>query len=318
MNYGTSQSVDFSMPSLLRGFVDDGGLTVRLTLKCFDYGGRTELTATSGPSTATLEIPADADDNWFPDGGWNTQFTHIADSGLIANQDDDNTCPDLSNVSPQQPPLAQGLIGDGLTNFEEYRGFVIMGTHRRTLPLCKDLFISSDLSTGIWHAFALPTVTWQVNSNGTEYNTARVINFNYTNTGLGGQIPGHFDQRALKVLKKMLHPSNDPNIYGYIWPVTGGTQCQLSPNEVDRIEVYEDALVATGWTGSNLDELRKIVTGHEVGHGVHIFHRPDDSGCNDGTIVGDFDSIMQRLPSIGIPTSYNNYDMGQIRLHLRF
>jgi hypothetical protein len=39
-----------------------------------------------------------------------------------------------------------GLVGDNFTRFEEYRGFITRGVHRRTSPLIKDLFTATTVS----------------------------------------------------------------------------------------------------------------------------------------------------------------------------
>lgn len=47
------------------------------------------------------------------------------------------------------PPPSTGLTGDGLSNFEEFRGFVVDGVHVRTSTEQKDLFVTYIVLT-IW------------------------------------------------------------------------------------------------------------------------------------------------------------------------
>jgi hypothetical protein len=176
MNYGTRTQVDFYLPTQYRGFVDDvapgddptvngNGRTARLSLKCFDYGGFTYIFAVSGPDTsALLRIPEDNNENWLPDGGWIAGTAQINDTSLGTGNDEDNN------------PSGNGVDGDGLVNFEEFRGVVVRGIHRRTNPFQKDLFISSNLPQNIGDANNLPvTPRWIYES---EMNTTnRIINF---------------------------------------------------------------------------------------------------------------------------------------------
>ncbi|RMG55638.1 MAG: hypothetical protein D6723_02250, partial [Acidobacteria bacterium] len=279
-------------------------------------------TTQGGNDTATLHIPQDDNGNWLPDGGWLAGTVWIQDFGMAPGNDEDNNGPDLQRIVPRQPP-SLGQVGDGLLNFEEYRGFVVRGEHRRTNPFQKDLFISSELAAGIAYAFPnLPTTHW-VREDGSEYDVTRVINFNYTNTGYGGNIPGHidYDQRALRILQNMgFNPNNDPSVLGATFPFlcqyTSQACSDMTPNETCKIEVYEGAFAAHGWSPVETDHMRKITTGHEVGHGIHIEHRP--TSCNDGTVTGTDSSIMDAFVDLLTPATYNNYDIGQIRLHLRF
>jgi hypothetical protein len=288
-----------------------------------------------------VRLPKDDNGNWLPDGGWKVIATgqvigEVMDLGMLREVDEDNNGPDLRTISPQQPP-SLGQIGDGLTNFEEFRGFVVRGEHRRTNPFHKDLFISSDLPNGISFAFPnLPTATHRVREDGSEYNANRLINFNWQNSGHGGDIPANVqdsDQKALKILGKMRHPSRSLTILGYTSLIDPTDKSPMSPNETDRIEVYEDALANLNLSAQDTDYVRRTTTGHEVGHGIHICHRPEppsncpDPPCtcfqDDGTMVGNDHSIMT---SAGVfapnftnrPSTYNNYDIGQIRLHLHF
>jgi hypothetical protein len=152
-----------------------------------------------------------------------------------------------------------------------------------------------------------------VKEDGSEYNTNRVINFNYTNSGYGGPIPGHinYDQNALKILKMPSYPGN-PTVLGATYPLN---VINKTPNETDRIEVYENPHASL----SDPDHEIRRTTGHEVGHGINVCHRPDlFNACfnADGTVVGTDDSIMSS--ALGPWTNYNNFDQGQIRLHVKF
>jgi hypothetical protein len=292
-----------------------------------DYGGFATVTAQRGASTASFRLPKDANANWLPDAGWKATANGqvigtIVDSGLATSSDEDN------EPSVTTPP-AGGLTGDGLTNFEEFRGFVVRGEHRRTNPFQKDMFISSNLSTGIAFAYPnLPTTTHRVygidEPQTVEYRLPdRVINFNYQNLGGGGNIPGHYDQKALRMIAIEIAPFQ--GLYGAHFPGVPG-----SPNETEHVEVYLDthaALSGPPYSFMSAQIVNEIsrTAGHEVGHGLHICHRTaSNMACPDGAQVGLFgsaDSVMssdvQGTPASDPRSQYNVFDANQIRLHVR-
>lgn len=119
------------------------------TLYVDDYAASATVEATiptgrnSTPLQASVQIPQDANGNNVPDAGWfaladseTGATTPIADP-LDPGADSD-PYPLVSGV-PQE-----GITGDGLTSFEEYRGFVVRGAHRRLNPQYKDLFVLVD------------------------------------------------------------------------------------------------------------------------------------------------------------------------------
>jgi hypothetical protein len=189
---GRSDSApDFEPVAITASFGADH--TARFPVNCWDYGGFATAVVTHNSQTSPpLPVPVDNENgNRIADAGWLAGTVHIDDTGLGAGVDEDND-PVVSG-----PPVDLGLFGDGFVTFEEYRGFVVWnGEHRRTNPFKKDLFLSSDLETGIAFAYPnLPTATHRVTGeNETEipqYRTAdRVMNFNWQNDGYGGDIPG--------------------------------------------------------------------------------------------------------------------------------
>ena len=132
----TDTSADFTWTA--------SGKTVTFTSK--DYGGSITIRAKATVSGVIIEkdftLPKDTDKDGLPD-AWETQYGDLTRDGDI----------DLSNGNT--------YVGDGLTNFEEYRGFkwtrlekVILGkyktpaympqsapSHIRTNPLRKSLFV---------------------------------------------------------------------------------------------------------------------------------------------------------------------------------
>ena len=112
-----------------------------LTIAAFDFGGwgRLRITAEDskgrqvpvtlkgreGKQGAALPIPQDDDENRVAD-GWQRQRGVF---GVPGDVDDDGA------------PRASGFDGDGLTLYEEYRGFMVKGAFVDTDPKRKDLFV---------------------------------------------------------------------------------------------------------------------------------------------------------------------------------
>jgi hypothetical protein len=115
-------------------------------LNCYDYGGWTNVMATAeladgqtvvarakgGSQGTQLSVPKDDNHNHVADGweegrGWSPDATADTD-GL---------------------PQGDGVDGDGLSFYEEYRGFRCKGVHTRTDPVHKDLFIYDQNDLGI-------------------------------------------------------------------------------------------------------------------------------------------------------------------------
>lgn len=122
-------------------FAASGDTFATLYVRDYAARGTIEVSVASGKKTypvASRILPTDADEDMLPDEGWRLPGgTKIPSSGLSAEEDFDADPLTL-------PPPAEGLVGDGLTALEEYRGFVTAGQHRRLNPSKKDLFIVTD------------------------------------------------------------------------------------------------------------------------------------------------------------------------------
>jgi hypothetical protein len=170
-------------------------------------------------------------------------------------------------VDPSPP--GDNTPGDGLVFFEEYRGTVVRGEHRRTDPSVKDLFIYSGLSQGIADAVTLPVTKHRIFLN--EMGITFAINPNYTNGNtVQGNIPGHYSQLAHKVIDAGY---GSVGVYGYAYvvgPPSGRT---------NAIEIYVEGIrEASPPTPSRTadepfdDEAIRFTIGHEIGHGISIPH----------------------------------------------
>jgi hypothetical protein len=112
---------------------------------------------------------------------WKTQ------TGVNKPDDDD---------SEKDPKGLQDCDGDGLTLYEEYRGFLEDGTHIEGNPTKKDLFIRNDggsiMEPGIWLFSDLTGLEVHKDVKGDELDTnARTINANH------GEAPHRVDQHGV-------------------------------------------------------------------------------------------------------------------------
>jgi hypothetical protein len=116
---------------------------VKLPLYVHDYaaGALIEVTMPYRKTTFTAKqrIPIDRDGNKLPDAGWKVGplLTQINTTGMSQEED-------LDTDPPASGTPTLGILGDGLTAFEEYRGFYVAGTHLRLDPGKKDLFLVAD------------------------------------------------------------------------------------------------------------------------------------------------------------------------------
>jgi hypothetical protein len=276
--------------------------------------------------------------------------------------------------------VGKGLLGDGLTAWEEYRGFSVSAQHVRTEPLRKDLFLMTRLrkdktDIGIGCAQNILPQLEQVHilvSKGAETKLrplevdnvrGMVVNFNNVNGGTATR------QRALLIVPEFqsiqekerlgyaflrVHgPQGRPAVLAgangmseteakgddlqlvnvgttqepgtpcvdcgenlRIDSPTGGedtrgrypTAIALSPNETERIDIYEEPIRNRYQTlGITYEAAVNHVIGHEVGHGVHIEHPAATPPVS--VMVPDLQNPA--------PTTYSADDRAQMRLHIK-
>jgi hypothetical protein len=237
-------------------------------------GGQTRAATVAGSSDGFLKIPRDTDGDFLPN-KWET------DNGLNANMAGDAERDEDATPMVSGPP-AQGLRGDGLSAYEEYRGFMVMGQHQRTDPRVKDLFAFRDQQVNVpgFNTIGLGFIANTglaaheiLSDPGRERGpmNARSINFNAANGGAGPvETPGHRSQSALGIIFDNADPSVPAMRLGITIPLP------LTPNEVTSITIYVNNIrnlgghVATN-TGFQRETFQYVV-GHELGHGVHICH----------------------------------------------
>ncbi|MDH5771271.1 MAG: hypothetical protein OEZ25_08295, partial [Candidatus Bathyarchaeota archaeon] len=204
---------------------------------------------------------------------------NIADSAAQdKNKDGTKALPDKDE---DDVPHSTNHKGDGLTNYEEYRGFIVkegnVKKHKRTDINNKDIFIHdvNDLKTGNFSASGLTVHRipgpefYNGDSNHDDEKAPepvdrQIINFNRTSHSGG-------DQHGLRLKDKALRPFTlgltCAPLGAGTWP-TYPKYCNLVT--VDRTKHL--TMVA--------GRLAKTIT-HELGHAVHIVHHGEADICPD-------------------------------------
>lgn len=300
MNYpleSTDDSADMSFAggasSITVPFAVTGDTFVPLTVRDYAASGTIEISIKSGKQTYTVEsrqLPKDANANRIADAGWIAEAAPIADSALNPGHDED----DNPAMVLQLPPASGGMVGDNLTNFEEYRGFVLNAQHRRTNPFHKNYFVEADdFAHDIRYAYpSLPTGTYLVTS--ADATTDLVLNTNWHGLpGASASAPhGHTDQKIHRVRRSDLPTAT----------VVGQTFCEnlryvdspCVPNNgaetvISMYLINKDAQ-ALGITDPNIiAEYRRSTVAHECGHSLNLFHNLSPSCMMYGS--GSWSSI---------------------------
>ncbi len=215
----TTPDIDFGGGlTELTGVAIPGGRSpkvVRLPLYVHDYGGWASIAVTmpyrKTTFTTRLRVPADKDGNGLPDAGW-----RVGPSRLLINSASLRGDEDLDTDPSASGPPPQGILGDGLTAFEEFRGFMIANSYQRLDPARKDLFFVADPDILLMTPFSansilttLPhakhfvdrgEVKMSTSSNPALDNLRPVINSNRAG------IPGATEQRAIRMRTRMDAP----------------------------------------------------------------------------------------------------------------
>ena len=249
-----------------------GDNTARLSLAIWDYGGFGIVVASHGSLAEFMRLPKSDDGDWIPDVGWRVfefgqERDPVTDSVNLDGEDTD------SSVNPN-------TAGDGLSRFEEFRGFFVYGDHQRTDPAHQDVFAYTDFGVeGIGDADTLP-LRWHL-INATEHSSKKIAPFfRNANAASGGDIPGHFvgtlfdgvtnrEQQIISIAKNDLLP----------WPMAPPYFVGLTDSDTDG---QGNAVLGPPWT---------------IGSGAAVFTRriraisPTHS---DDTISDDVDTQKTR------------------------
>ena len=192
---------------------------------------------------SSLDLPFDHNHNHIAD-EWEQGSSGLADAGA----DDDNR------------PEGNGVDGDGLSVYEEYRGFMCRGDHTRTAPFLKDLFIWDPQKIG-YGMLGQSGISIHLVSKG-EFceeggaDNKRVINCNRAYATLG--------QQHLLFLRKASLDRYE-GFEGYMGVALGsGDIGPPKQTKVVVIDVKKCVKAGPGW--------KELVVSHELSHGCNVRH----------------------------------------------
>jgi hypothetical protein len=192
-----------------------------------------------------LTLPKDDNDNQIADSYENACGEHPRPGA-----DDDNT------------PNGNGVAGDGLSAYEEYRGFMVNGEHYRTEWDQKDLFVYNrdHLPTSLFDGASGLAVHY---INESEMDKNKVINFNWHHASLHNQhaLVLHYESLPDGLAGQCIGTST-PTIFDIEF-TTG------PPKNVDRVVVD----IGHCYNGSAI----MGTTAHELGHAVCMLHHGERS-----------------------------------------
>jgi hypothetical protein len=248
-----------------------------------------------------VTIPRDVDENRIADGGWRTQGNVLIRDPINPRGDDDNQLP------------GDGYPGDGLSNYEEYRGFLVSGNFIRTNIRNKDLFIYNPGGFSLANfraALSDPNGAGRVSVHQireSDYvdNNTREINFNY-NPQLH-YLPVLFEplrvQKGLRIINGVRNDER-PGLLGFTASADPRFNNILTPpNWVLAIVIFPDNIRRYApRVGVDVDDKIIQVVSHELGHGISMWHHGNTFFQTHGLQSGDVSCIMRydNVPPVNI------------------
>lgn len=180
-------------------------------------------------------------------------------------------------------PVGDGTPGDGLTLYEEYRGFLENGVHIEGNPIKKDYFIHTRVGgiylPGIRLFRKLSGLEVHYQFTADEFNLDRVVNFNRS---MG---PHRVDQHGVEIFPFAVNP-------GYAIAAGGpGNPVKITGIFVPPLVPPVDQATASYFNSS---------LAHELFHACNLYHHGD---------AGDHDVTWRRLP--GTTTVLENSGGGE-------
>jgi hypothetical protein len=196
-----------------------------------------------------------------------------------------------SEDSEDNPGGSGQDLGDGLTLYEEYRGFFNGELHplRRgsafanegTNPNKKDLFVRNAYGPIIERGLKMLEFHGGVNVHysltETEIEPTNVVNFNHD------QGAHAVDQHGIRVVKR-----KQKGLAGFAVPLDPTAMWRLLPRST-----FHTRITPTG----NLDRLLSTVA-HEVGHAISVMHHGED---DQGLVTWAFDPATGQVTEDGAP-----------------
>lgn len=205
-------SFDFAAKLSIRCFVDKEVTNDRTTdfLDTFNPN-QPNIDSPDLHSSETKGYPVDSDADELPD-AFEARFPAAATQG--AGTDDDTQPTVQADAGPAVPGgsrTTRGLLGDGLTTWEEYRGFSIKEAHVRTDPGKKDLFARSEIEANgpktigrLGDAQSLNVTLHEIYATEFTDPPQRMINSNNNGSGNGPVFFNSSPQRGLRAVNGKL------------------------------------------------------------------------------------------------------------------
>lgn len=230
---------------------DWGGWGTLKVTAVLDDEAHTEVVARlkEQPNKTALSIPKDDNGNHIADAWENDEAPPSTD----AKSDDDD--------SPHtESPPGDGHTGDGLSLYEEYRGFRIQGSHERTHPTQKDVFIfdRDKLGRGSFgmshlqvHFIKHEEFTYEQGDG----PNPRVINFNSDYAHLGSE-------HVIEMLNGYAQ--------GRLGVTEGGPDV---PKNIHNVIIDKAYCMASWWKEK---EVAQNIA-HELGHATNVHHHGEDN-----------------------------------------
>lgn len=231
-----------------------------------------------------VSIPYDSDGNTIAD-AWE-QENGVLDKSLGSDEDAE--------------PQGDGHNGDGLTVWEEYRGFLEDGTHIRTNPRKKDLFICDTIGgrskRGLNRFSTLTKLAVHDKLTLEELSPSRVINRNRSE-----EAPHVVKQHGL-LLKTFTRTNED-----YSGMAVGGPGTPKSVHRVILDSKLPDTFTTTFDDGTTKTyEIFAPIVAHELLHCCNVWHH----GQRDTIVYWKYKKIPDLIPGSYIFEYENLADCG--------
>lgn len=253
----------------LRGETAEGNhLSATAVVSCFDFGAAGELQVTAemedgerivgylrdDPTRSSLPIP-------MREGGSRIAAAWLKTARVAGLADGDDS---------ENDPVGDGFRGDGLTLYEEYRGFVDRRGHRRVDPLKKELFVSDQLGDADAAFTHFEKITgFAVRLLSKDIRDDRVINFNRSAAS-----PQRCEQHLVILTGAKEATDLKSDFTGGSTVRENNGRKKVTPVSVKRIVVKTGAdTVKT--LGEGDVPYRKIVIVHELLHATGAEHHGD-------------------------------------------
>ena len=249
-----------------------------LRVECYDYGAIGEIEAAfSNDETEISKVMVPYDEN----------------KNCIADAWEENGWTGDAKDDLEEGPGENVNHGDGLTAFEEYRGFEIKGKHTRTSPNEKDIFIHTMMFQGYGWAKQLP-------ANFTLHliDRAEVEGVQY------GKINSRICKPYFRLIQGVIWIEEDPSTSGEAKNTAGvalGRTPFQGPVRIRRVKIFTEIIRSrilllgdhtTPKDSMYTDQINKTIA-HEIGHCLGL---PDvKMEVHNRTIIFDWSHIDSSL-----------------------